>query len=51
MGEAETVFWLFSDEALGRWFRLPCFVTDDGALMDALREPLSRRVRLGMGTF
>src|SRR5215217_6485227 len=51
LGEAETVFWLFSNEALGRWFRLPCCVTDDGDLMEALREPLSRRVRLGMDTF
>ncbi len=51
LGEAETVFWLFSDEALGRWFGLPCCVTDDGVLMDALRETLSRRIRLGMGTF
>src|SRR5215217_5594532 len=51
VGEAETVFWLFSDEALGEWFRLPYFVTDDGVLMDALRKTLSRRVRLGMDTF
>src|SRR5215216_6530372 len=51
VAEAETVFWLFSDEALGRWFRLPHFVTEDGVLMDALRETLSRRIRLGMGTF
>ena len=51
VAEAETVFWLFSDEALGRWFRLPHFVTEDGALMDALRETLSRRIRLGLGTF
>ena len=51
VGEAETVFWLFSDEALGEWFRLPYFVTDDGALMDALRKTLSRRIRLAMDTF
>ncbi len=51
MGEAETVFWLFSDETLGRWFHLPHFVTDDGVLMDALREPLSRRIRMAVGTF
>jgi hypothetical protein len=51
LGEAETVFWLFSDETLGRWFRLPQFVTDDRALMNALREPLSRRIRMGVGTF
>src|SRR5215216_7490934 len=50
-GQAETVFWLFSDEALGKWFHLPDFVTDDGVLMDALREPLSRRIRLAMDTF
>src|SRR5215210_6010826 len=49
--EAETVFRLCSDEALGTWFRLPHFVTDDGALMDTLREPLSRRIRLALGTF
>src|SRR5215212_10798398 len=51
VAEAETVFWLFSDEALGTWFRLPHFVTDDGALMDTLREALSRRIRLALGTF
>src|SRR5215218_5851006 len=50
-GEAETVLQLCSDEALGRWFRLPHFVTDDGDLMDALRDPLSRRIRLAGGTF
>src|SRR5215208_3978958 len=51
LGEAETGYQLCSDEALGRWFRLPYFVTDDGALMDALRDPLSRRIRLAMDTF
>src|SRR5215208_4413210 len=51
LGEAETVFQLFSDEALGTWFGLPCFVTDDGALMDALRKTLSRRIRMAMDTF
>src|SRR5215204_2054476 len=51
IGEAETVFQLFSDEALGTWFRLPYFVTDDVGLMDALRKTLSRRIRLGMDTF
>jgi hypothetical protein len=51
LGEAETVFWLFSDEALATWFRLPCCVTDDGVLMDALRETLSRRIRLVLDTF
>jgi hypothetical protein len=51
IGEAETVFQLFSDEALATWFRLPYFVTDDGALMDALRETLSRRIRLVLDTF
>ena len=50
-GEAEAGYPLCSDEALGTWFRLPNFVTDDGALMDALRETLSRRIRLGLGTF
>ncbi len=50
-GEAETVFWLFSDETLGRWFRLPHFVTDDRDLMEALREPLSRRISMAVGTF
>ena len=50
-GEGEPAFQLFSDEALGEWFRLPHFVTDDGALMDALRKTLSRRIRLGMDTF
>ena len=50
-GEAETVLQLCSDETLGRRFRLPHFVTDDGALMDALRKTLSRRIRLGMDTF
>src|SRR5215212_1177219 len=49
--EAETVFLLCSDETLSRWFRLPHFMTDHRDLMEALREPLSRRIRLGMGTF
>jgi len=51
LSEAETGYQLCSDEALGTWFRLPYFVTDDGALMDALRDPLSRRIRLAMDTF
>jgi hypothetical protein len=51
VAEAETGFWLFSDEALATWFRLPHFVTEDEALMVALRETLSRRIRLGLGTF
>src|SRR5215217_8341574 len=50
-GEAETGYQLFSDEALGEWFRLPHFVTDDVALMDTLRKTLSRRIRLAMDTF
>src|SRR5215216_7379381 len=50
-GEAETVLQLCSDETLGRRFRLPHFVTDDGDLMDALRDPLSRRIRMAGGTF
>ncbi len=37
---------LFTDRVLGRRFRLPSFVRDDVELMDALREPLSRRICL-----
>ena len=37
---------LFTDRFIGRWFRLPSFVRDDVDLMDALREPLSRRICL-----
>ena len=51
LGEAETGFQLCSDETLDEWFLLPYFVTDDGDLMDTLRDPLSRRIRLAMGPF
>ncbi len=51
MGEADTGYQLCSDETLGTWFWLPYFVTDDGDLMDALRDPLSRRIRLALGPF
>jgi len=51
VGEAEPVFRLCSNETLGMWFRLPHFVTDDGDLMDALRETLSRRISMAAGTF
>jgi hypothetical protein len=37
---------LFTDQVIGRWFRLPPFVRDDVELMDELREPLSRRIWL-----
>jgi hypothetical protein len=37
---------LFTDEIIGKWFRLPSFVRDDVDLMDVLREPLSRRICL-----
>src|SRR5215212_4656673 len=50
-GEAETVFRLCSDETLGTRFRLPHFVTDDRDLMDALRDPLSQRIRMAGDTF
>ncbi len=39
---------LFTDRVLGRRFRLPSFVMDDVELMDALREPLSRRICLAL---
>ena len=50
-GEAETGYQPCSDETLGTWFWLPYFVTDDVDLMEALREPLSRRIRLALGPF
>jgi hypothetical protein len=37
---------LFTDQDIGRRFRLPSFVRDDDDLMDELREPLSRRIWL-----
>ncbi len=37
---------LFTNQVIGMWFRLPPWVMDDGDLMDALREPLSRRICL-----
>jgi hypothetical protein len=37
---------LFTDQDIGRWFRLPSFVRDDVELMDELREPLGRRIWL-----
>ena len=37
---------LFTNEVIGEWFRLPPWVLDDVELMDALREPLSRRICL-----
>ena len=37
---------LFTNEVIGGWFRLPPWVMDDVELMDALREPLSRRICL-----
>ncbi len=43
---AESAPRLWTNEALGVRFRLPHFVTDDVELMDALREPLSRRICL-----
>jgi hypothetical protein len=43
---AESVPLLFTNEIIGLWFRLPYFVIDDVDLMDALREPLSRRICL-----
>jgi hypothetical protein len=39
---------LFTNEVIGEWFRLPPWVMDDVALMDALREPLSRRICLAL---
>jgi hypothetical protein len=39
---------LFTNEVIGGWFRLPPWVMDDDALMDALREPLSRRICLAL---
>ena len=35
---------LLTNRVIGRRFRLPSFVRDDVELMDALREPLSRRI-------
>ena len=43
---AESTPLLFTNEAIRVWFRLPYFVADDVGLMDALREPLSRRICL-----
>src|SRR5215211_8467813 len=37
---------LFTNEIIVVCFRLPYFVRDDVDLMDALREPLSRRICL-----
>jgi hypothetical protein len=37
---------LFTNQVIGMWFRLTSFVMDDVELMDALREPLSRRICL-----
>ena len=37
---------LFTDQDIGRWFRLPSFVRDDVELMEELREPLSRHIWL-----
>ncbi len=39
---------LFTNEVIGGWFRLPPWVMDDEELMDALREPLSRRICLAL---
>ena len=39
---------LFTNEVIGEWFRLPLWVMDDDELMDALREPLSRRICLAV---
>jgi hypothetical protein len=39
---------LFTNEVIGEWFRLPRWVMDDDQLMDALREPLSRRICLAL---
>ena len=48
--DAESAPRLFTNESIGTRFRRPYFVIDDGDLMDALREPLSRRICLA-GTF
>ena len=37
---------LFTNQVIGMWFRLTSFVMDVVELMDALREPLSRRICL-----
>ena len=37
---------LFTNEVIRWWFRLPPWVLDDDELMNALREPLSRRICL-----
>ena len=37
---------LLTNRVIGRRFRFPSFVRDDAALMDELREPLSRRIWL-----
>jgi hypothetical protein len=37
---------LLANETIGLWFWLPKFVIDDIDLMEALREPLSRRIYL-----
>ena len=39
---------LFTNEVIRWWFRLPLWVMDDDELMDALREPLSRRICLAL---
>src|SRR5918998_482835 len=39
---------LYTNEIIGMWFRLPYFVRDDVELMEALREPLSRRICLAL---
>ena len=45
-GVVDSASQLFTDQDIGRWFRLPSFVRDDVDLMDELREPLSRRIWL-----
>ena len=42
---------LFADEIVVMCFRLPYFVRDDLDLMDALREPLSRRICLASSSW
>jgi hypothetical protein len=43
---ADGGLWLFTNEVIGMWYRLPLWVTDESELMDELREPLSRRICL-----